>query len=231
MRVYLNAFFSEVERSLLDPSMPVTDIRGVTAKIESLLPSLAKPEQRRPMLTLHYLFCHCMPGAERSKSFERVKRFIPELSTPSSESFFLYVFEGRLPDWSAQSCEALLLAYFRRRYESGHLDVGALLGAAGALTVAELYRTVDETSARRLVSWAVDQFPSIRRLREYEATLATDGFQPILWWKILLPEREIPPPPTTGQSRKLEKLNGRLRGGNRQNVKRVAKRERRRPPG
>ncbi|WP_260436125.1 hypothetical protein [Burkholderia sp. Bp9143] len=176
--LYLNGFLEQVEQALLSAS-PVTDIRGVTEKIEMLLPSLAKPEQRRPLIALHFWFSHFLSKEERYRYRKRMDNFISELDTECPEGFFLYVYGGHLPPWSAESCETIFDTYIRRRYGSKKLNVGTVLGAAGALTIAELYRLAgDEDSARRLIARAIDEFPGLARLREYEANIG-DSVPPI----------------------------------------------------
>jgi len=209
--IYLNGFLQQVEQALLHPGTPVTDIRSVTTKIEALLPSLAKPEQRRPMVTLYYWFAHFLAKDERQPALQRVRKFIDELNTQSIETFFLYVYEGRLPPWSASSCEALFNTYVRGRYKNNQLNVGAILGAAGALTIAEMYRLADDCStARRLIALAVDEFPAIAQLRAYEADLQ-ESLTPIAWWKILVPESTSIPISTDSNGKaKLAKLNRRI---------------------
>lgn len=209
--MYLNGFLQQVEQRLLNPNLRVTDIRGVTAKIEKLLPSLAKPEQRRPLAALFYWFCHFLGTEERQSAFGRQEKYIKELETECAEGFFLYIYEGSLPPWSADKCTALLELYIRKRYNKGQLNVGSILGAAGALTIAEMYRrSEDQDAARRLIAWAVEEFPGLAKLREYEASL--DGpLQPVVWWEILLSTPALNS--NLGDSntpQKLSKLNRRL---------------------
>ncbi|QCP48327.1 hypothetical protein FAZ95_03480 [Trinickia violacea] len=212
--LYLNGFLQQVEQALLNAT-PVTDIRNVTAKIETLLPSVAKPEQRRPLIALHFWFSHFLAEEEKSHSRQRVSHFISELQTECPEGFFMYVYGGQLPPWTARSCEAIFETYVRRRYGEKKLNVGAVLGAAGALTIAEMYRLAgDDGSARRLIGRAVEEFPGIARLREYEASL-DDSISPISWWKILWPEPQSSTSPAASErAKKLAKLNRRLRHAN-----------------
>ncbi|MBJ9625736.1 hypothetical protein [Burkholderia multivorans] len=209
--LYLSAFLSQVTEYLLDQTKQVTDIRAVTNKIEALLPALAKPEQRRPMLSLHYLFGHYLPRNERSEAIERVRTYLSDLDAPSSESLALYAYEGRTPDWQANAAEEVLQDYMERRYSSEGFDAGPILGAAMALTVAEMYRPTDEGSAHRLISWAVDQFPGLSKLREYETSLTKNELAPIRWWDVLLPSQASDATKSvTRPIRRLEKLNRRL---------------------
>jgi hypothetical protein len=209
--LYLNGFLQQVEQALANAA-PVTDIRDVTAKIETLLPSLAKPEQRRPLIALHFWFSHFLADEEMHDSRQRVANFIRELDTECPEGFFLYIYRGQLPPWKAENCEAIFEAYMRRRYGEKKLNVGTVLGAAGALTIAEMYRLAgDEAATRRLIARAVEEFPGVARLREYEADLG-DSPSSIVWWKILFPEPEpSTSSPASGQTKKLAKLNRRLR--------------------
>lgn len=209
---YLNGFLLEVEQQLLHADKPITDIRKVTEKIDSLLPGLAKPEQRRPLVTLHYWFSHYLPRDERAKAISRLGTFLDDLEAESAEAFFLYVFEGRLPPWSAKTCEALFDTYSRFRYRDKHLNVGGLLGAAGLLAIAETFRrSGQDKEARRLIARAVEEFPGLVHLREFE-TRVGEELPPIGWWEILLHERATSVETqnlTTGN--KLTRLNARLR--------------------
>jgi hypothetical protein len=208
--LYLNAFLSQVTEHLLDQTKKVTDIRAVTTKIEALLPTLAKPEQRRPMLLLYYLFIYCLPRNERSEAVERIRTYLSDLDTPSSESLALHTYEERMPDWQLNTTEEVLQNYMERRYSSEGLDAGPILGAAMALTVAEMYRPTDEGSARRLISWAVDQFPGLRTLRKYETSLTANELAPIQWRDILLPNKVSDATSPVTRPKRLEKLNRRL---------------------
>ncbi|EIF31914.1 hypothetical protein BCh11DRAFT_07467 [Burkholderia sp. Ch1-1] len=208
--MYLNGFLQQVEQTLMNSDRQVSDLRGVSAKIETLLPSIAKPEQRRPLVALYYWFLHYLGRADRQRAFERQEKYIKELETECAEAFFLYVFEGRMPPWSAEKCTALLESYMRKRYNRSQLNVGSILGAAGLLTNAEMYRCIgDECSARRLISIAVEEFPGIEALRQYEANLH-ESLQTIVWSDILIP-KSVPTQPTRSSAtrKKLSKLNRR----------------------
>jgi hypothetical protein len=98
----------------------------------------------------------------------------------------------------------------RKRYNRSQLNVGSILGAAGLLTNAEMYRCIgDECSARRLISIAVEEFPGIEALRQYEANLH-ESLQTIVWSDILIP-KSVPTQPTRSSAtrKKLSKLNRR----------------------
>lgn len=208
--MYLNGFLQQVEQNLLNPSEPLTDIRAVARRIESLLPTLAKREQRRPLTTLHFWFSYFLPVDERDRSRERIEKFISELDTECAEAFFLYVFLNSLPKWSAESCEAIFETYIRKRYEKQRLNVGKILGAAGALTVAEMYRVSgNEVAARRLIARAVEEFPAIAQLRKYEASLKP-SLEPIVWQQILLPSASSSSSVSNTSVKRLTKLNRRI---------------------
>ncbi|SDI13108.1 hypothetical protein SAMN05216466_12774 [Paraburkholderia phenazinium] len=210
--VYLNGFLHEVEQQQLNPSAPVTDIRKVTEKIDNLLPALAKPEQRLPLVTLHYWFSHWLPADERKKAISRLGTFLGDLEGESAEAFFLYVYEGRLPPWPAKTCEDLLDKYFKFRYRDKRLNVGSLLGAAGLLAIAEKFRLAEQDrEARRLIARAVEEFPGMARLWEFESRFGEE-LPPIGWWEVLLPEGVASAESknmATGKT--LSKLNARLR--------------------
>ncbi|OBR53099.1 hypothetical protein [Paraburkholderia tropica] len=209
--LYLNGFAEQVERHLLNPVQKLTDIRAVTAKIETMLPGLAKPEQRRPLAALHFWFSYFLPREESNLSRQRIERFIAELDSECVEAFFLYVYLNQLPTWPVTSCEAIFETYLRKRYDKKRLNVGTVLGAGGALTIAEMYRNAGDTAAaRRFIARAVDEFPGLSRLREYEANLEAT-LRPVQWQQILLPAPVEPASPARGQvSAKSTKLNRRL---------------------
>ncbi|CAE6696497.1 hypothetical protein [Paraburkholderia domus] len=210
--LYLNGFLQEVEQQQLHPETPVTDIRKVTEKIDSLLPALAKPEQRLPLVTLHYWFSHWLPVEEREGAIKRLGTYLSELDAESAEAFFLYVYEGRLPPWPAETCEALFNTYSRLRYREKRLNAGSLLGAAGLLAVAEKFRLAEkDNEARRLIARAVEEFPGMARLREFESGLEK-SLPSIGWWEVLLPERtsNARSKDAEPKNRLLTKLNRRL---------------------
>ncbi|MFA8324523.1 hypothetical protein ACEPT7_09125 [Burkholderia ubonensis] len=210
--VYLNGFLQEVEHQLLNPDTPITDIRKVTERIDSLLPGIAKPEQRLPLVTLHFWFSHWLPHKEREKAVSRLGAYLSELNTESAEAFFLYVYQCRLPPWPAETCEALFNTYSRLRYRDKRLNAGCLLGAAGLLAIAEKYRLAEQDEeARRLIARAVEEFPGMARLREFESRLGEE-LPTIGWWEVLLPERVTSAESKNTAARKrLIKLNIRLR--------------------
>ena len=209
---YLNGFLEQVEQNLLNPAQKFTDIRAVTAKIETLLPGLAKPEQRRPLTALHFWFSYFLPDEEREQSRQRIRKYIIELNSESAEAFFLHVFGNQLPPWPVEACEGIFETYLRKRYDRKRLNAGIVLGAAGALTIAEMYRLAgDDDDARRMVAQAVEEFPGFHRLHEYEANLEST-LQPILWEQILFPAHaESQPPANANAQVKLAKLNRRLK--------------------
>ncbi|WP_175995725.1 hypothetical protein [Burkholderia stabilis] len=210
--VYLNGFLQEVEHQLLNPATPITDIRKVTERIDSLLPGIAKPEQRLPLVTLHFWFSHWLPHKEREKAISRLGAYLGELNAESAEALFLYVYQCRLPPWPAETCEALFNTYSRFRYRDKRLNAGSLLGAAGLLAIAEKYRLAEQdTEARRLITRAVEEFPGMARLREFESRLGEE-LPTIGWWEVLLPERVTSAESKNSAARKrLTKLNIRLR--------------------
>lgn len=209
--IYLNGFLHEVGQQMLHPDTPITDIRKVTEKIDSLLPAVAKPVQRLPLVTLHYWFSHWLPAEERKNAMSRLGTFLGDLEGESAEAFFLYVWEGRLPPWSAETCEALFNTYLRFRYRDKHLNAGSLLGAAGLLAIAEKYRLgKQDKEARRLIAHAVEEFPGMARLRDFESRFGEE-LTPIGWWELLLPERVVSAESkSTAAGKRLTKLNTRL---------------------
>ncbi|MEI7296246.1 hypothetical protein WCQ02_29235 [Paraburkholderia tropica] len=209
---YLNGFLHEVEQQQLNFDTPISDIRNITEKIDRLLPALAKPEQRLPLVTLHYWFSHWLTSEEQKSVLERLGTFMGDLEGESAEAFFLYVYQGRLPPWPAKRCEALFDTYIKSRYRDKRLNVGSILGAAGLLAVAEKFRRDgDDKEARRLIARAVEELPGLAELREFETRLGEE-IPPIGWWEILLPERATrKDSQNSAPGKKLSRLNTRLK--------------------
>ena len=81
---YLVAFIGQVVGRLLQPSATITDIRPVLEKVEALVPGLAKPAQRLPMLALHFIFNFLAPEDFRSAGYPTlVETYRGDFETPS----------------------------------------------------------------------------------------------------------------------------------------------------
>jgi len=69
---HLVAFIGQVVGRLLQPSATITDIRPVLEKVEALVPGLAKPAQRLPMLALYLIFNFVAPEDFRSAGYPKL---------------------------------------------------------------------------------------------------------------------------------------------------------------
>lgn len=188
-KIYLEAFMGQIIGRLLQPTEPVTDMRPVLARIEAVLPGLAKPSQRLPLLALFFLFNYYAPDEVRSATYPTlVEAYKADLETPSIVSLAAHLATGQDPDWALPEMESLHALYFRERHHANTLRLGALLEAAFTLRLAELNRLASDTiRAKELIALAVEVFPMHQGLRDYEKVLSTEGLTEISWWKILLP--------------------------------------------
>ncbi len=60
-RLFVSAFLGQIAGVLLTKGTQYSDLRPVLEKIEGILPGLAKPAQRLPLLTLYFLFHQIAP--------------------------------------------------------------------------------------------------------------------------------------------------------------------------
>ena len=188
---YLAAFISQVVGHLLQPSAKLTDIRPVLVKIETLVPSLAKPAQRLPMLVLYFLFNIFAPVDFRSAEYPKlIEAYKSDLETSSIISLAAHLLTDQNPDWSLPVVEDLYARYFRERHYANTLDLGRILEAAFTLMLAEQNRVAGNfTRARELISIAVETCPGHVGLRNFEALSQMDNLAAICWRAILLPAK------------------------------------------
>ena len=194
---YLQGFVGQQVERLSGASAILSDMRPVLAEIEKLLPGLAKPCQRLPMLALYFLFNAMAIDAERTAGYPGfLEPYKEELDTPSSISLAAHLLVGQTPDWALADLESLYDQYFRERHHAGTFNLGRLLEAAFALTLAERNRAAgDADRARELVSSAVEAHPQHAGLRGFEASAGADPMPAIDWQVILLPPRAPADPP------------------------------------
>ena len=188
-RQYLEAFMGQVVGRLMQPSATVTDIRPVLAKIETLVPGLAKPTQRLPMLALYFIFNFFAPENFRSGSYPGiVDTYRTDFDAPSIPSLAAHLVTGQNPDWSLPAMEDLHAKYFGERHHADTLSLGRLLEAAFTLRLAEQNRAAGNADrARELIAFAVEVCPKHKGLRHFEASLEPEGLQEIRWLVLLLP--------------------------------------------
>lgn len=190
---YLVAFVGQVVGLLLQPSAKLTDIRPVLEKVEALVPGLAKPAQRLPMLALYFLFNVFAPEDFRSAEYPKlIETYKSDFETPSIISLVAHLLTDQNPDWPLPVMEELYARYFRERHHANKLDLGRILEAAFTLRLAEQNRAArDFTRARELIAFAVETCPGHVGLRNFEALSQMDDLAAICWRAILLPAKTM----------------------------------------
>lgn len=186
---YLIAFIGQVVDRLSQPSATITDIRPVLQKVETLVPGLAKPAQRLPMLALYFIFNFLAPDDFRCAGYLNLfEAYRGDFEPPSIVSLAAHLVTGQNPDWSLPQMEELHARYFSERHTANTQALGRLLEAAFTLRLAEQNRAAgDLTRARELVAFAVEAWPNCVQLQNFEASIRPDNFGVIDWRTILLP--------------------------------------------
>ena len=188
---YLDAFIGQVVESRLQPTKPVSDIRRVLEKVEKLVPSLARPEQRLPMLAIYFVFNSGASPELRSTQYPTlIETYRADFMEPSIISLAAQMVTLQNPDWPLNAMEALQERYWRERHHSKSLKLGRMLEAAFMLRVAEQNRAAGNFDrAEQLVALAVEAFPQHQGLRSFESSLKLNNDGSIDWRTILLPAR------------------------------------------
>ena len=186
---YLAAFIGQVVGHLLEPSAKITDIWPVLEKVEALIPGLAKPAQRLPMLAIYFIFNCLAPDGYQSSGYPNlIEIHKNELEAPSIISLAAHLVTKQNPDWPLPVMEKLHARYFRERHHANTLGLGRILEAAFTLIVAEQNRAVGNSArARELIASAVETCPGHVGLRSFETSLRPDDLVTIDWQSILLP--------------------------------------------
>lgn len=194
-RMYLNGFLSQIEKCMAEPAGKVTDMRLVMQKIRELVPSLAKLNQKMPMLALYVLFSYYLPSEEREEARLFLTNYWQCFEEPSIDSLIahlvVHVFSGGdKPEWGLEKSEELLKVYISQRHHKNGLNAGPLLGAALILWLAEMHRSSgNETRAIELISYAVEEFPHQKSIYSFERKLKNEPMPEINYMSILLPHR------------------------------------------
>lgn len=188
---YLVAFIGQVVGFLLQPSTKLTDVRAVLEKVEALVPGLAKPVQRLPMLALYFLFNSFVSEDSRSAEYPKlIETYQSDFETPSIISLAAHLLTDQNPDWSLELMEELYARYFRERHYAKTLDLGRILEAAFTLRLAEQNRAAGNlTRTRELIALAVEICPENVDLRNFEESSQPDDLAVICWQAILLPAK------------------------------------------
>lgn len=191
---YLVAFIGQVVGHLLQPSAKITDIRPVLQKVENLVPGLAKPAQRLPMLALYFIFNIFAPEDFRSAKYPALfETYKGDFETPSIISLAAHLVTGQNPDWSLAAMEDLYARYFRERHHASTLELGRILEAAFVLVLAEKNRAAGLfRRARELVAYAVETCPQHEGLLEFEKSIQLNDRTAIDWKAIMLSTALMP---------------------------------------
>lgn len=191
---YLVAFIGQVVRRLMQPSAVITDIRPVLKKVEDLVPGLAKPDQRLPMLALYFIFNVFAPKDFRCAGYPAlIETYRGDFDTPSIISLAAHLVTCQNPDWSLEAMEELYARYFRERHHASTLELGRILEAAFVLVLAEQNRAAGLfTRASELVAYAVETCPQHEGLRSFENSIQLNERTAIDWKAIMLPRALMP---------------------------------------
>jgi hypothetical protein len=186
---YLVAFLGQVVGRLLRPDAKITDIRPVLEKVEELVPGLAKPAQRLPMLALYFIFNFFAPEDVRSVAYPAlIETYKGDFGPPSAVSLAAHLVTLQSPEWSLEAMEELHARHFRDRHHAQSLRLGRILEAAFTLRLAEQNRAAGNLArARDLIAFAVDTCPAYAPLRSFEASIQPETLPAIDWPAILLP--------------------------------------------
>lgn len=201
-RTILSWFIKQHAARIADPTQKVSDMRSVLQKIQGIVPSLAKAEQKVSMLALYHLFMRYLPEEELPAANAFFEPYAPLFDRPSVESLVAHFLSGaQVPDWSIDESDQLLTTYLNQRFHKNGLDVGPLVGAGLVLWVAEQRRkNGNQDRARELIAYAVEEYPVLKTLHAFEQGLPAAGDLPeILIADILLLDRNTPdaPAPTS----------------------------------
>lgn len=197
-RTILSWFIKQHAASIADPTQKVSDMRTVLQKIQGMVPSLAKTEQKIPILALYHLFMRYLPEDELPAAKAFFEPHVPLFEQPSVESLIAHFLTGgQIPNWSINESDQLLTTYANQRFHKNGLDVGPLVGASLALWIAEQHRkNGNQDRARALITYVVEEYPMLKTLQVFEQGLPAVGDLPkILAADILLPDRKTPDAP------------------------------------
>jgi len=198
-RTILSWFIKQHTANIADPAQKVSDMRAVLQKIQGIVPSLAKAEQKMPMLALYHIYIQYLPENELPSAEAFIEPYVSLFDEPSVESLVAHFLAGRqIPDWSINESDQLLKTYVNQRFHKNGLDFGPLIGAGLALWIAEQHRkNGNQDQARKLITYAVEEYPMLKTLHVFEQELPMVGDLPeILVADILLLDRKIQDAPT-----------------------------------
>lgn len=192
-RIFLNGFLIEFAGHIVDPTQQFSNLRAVARKIEALVPLKVKNGQKKlPMLALYSLFSELLPAEEQGQSIAFLQPYLPLFDEPGVDSLVVHFLAGeQAPQWALETSDQLLTEYSAQRFKKDGLNAGPLIGAALILWVAEMHRAAgNPLRARQLINDAVEEYPRLKVLAEFEA--GPMGEMPQINWRKLLVPSTVP---------------------------------------
>jgi hypothetical protein len=164
----------------------ISDLRPLLAQVIGDY-STMKMAERRPFIAMAVIFQCLVGNKDKLEKFDDFwKSYGQELGQPTAEALVSHVAVGQIPDWPIPDHDAALSTYFSLRGRKSGLRAPRSIDAGLALTLAERYRTSCNVGrARELISFAVENYPGHRGLRELE--VAFDPVTEIDWFEVVWP--------------------------------------------
>lgn len=178
----LEGFVELLIGTMADPENPqVVDLTAVLEKIESLLPGIAKAEDRRAMVAI-YILWHVFLGRDygRPRAAEFIERFEQDLDAPSVVGFAVRLLTSNPIEWTLDQLADLVdqrredLRRGRGQPMPGRVDVALLM-----TTALKLWDAGRASDALALISEAVDGLPANADLIAIEDA-AVRGEKPVV---------------------------------------------------
>ena len=187
-RKYLNGFLDQYSSCIEQfPDAAITRQSDVLVKIEEILPG-TRGAQRRSLLVLYLFLNLVVPIEQRMTNFGAIQqRYEREVIKPSVEAMLFHLVTNIVPTWTLEKHKEMHNSYFNDRDKKEGLKVSRVLEAGLSLVLAERYReNGDEECARKLICFAVENYPGNATLLEFERTF--DSKNKIFWRYVMLPE-------------------------------------------
>jgi len=190
----LEGFLQQLATTYLntDEIVPLTDIRPVLADIERLI-GQSPNRYRPPMLLLHILFNRMiLPELQTSGCVEFCNKYEHILVGDTPDQLICLTLINKTDIWSIEVHDALHKAYFKQRVKKHGFRAPQHFEAAASLVLAERYRLSDDfASVRELISTAVENFPSCKKLHKLEKSFVEEHV--IDWYAILFSKEDEKP--------------------------------------
>jgi hypothetical protein len=185
----LKGFLELLIDVLSDPSAAqLVDLSAVLEKIESALPSEAKPEARQPMIALYVLW-HAFtdPVHRRPKASTLIPRYKADLESPSMAAFAIRVLTSAEIEWSTKQLLGLV-ALRRNDLRRGRgQPLPARLDTALLLYAAERLENENRSAeALSLISEAVESLPGYGPLLAFERDVQAGSKIPLVLFEFIL---------------------------------------------